>query len=174
MSATLRGLLRCRPGSIPALNSWDKLVACMWSHMHAPAHVHLVLSCCQSSSNSFPDSPSKGWKLSPAGFDGHQYESHLCTKRMLFGASACDLRCSLPKDMLRSTCLASGWPEIQRCAYAPGFESQSAQSHPASFHTSSWAGCELGFWWFPLYELHVYFSTGSEAEALSEHGIVAE
>jgi hypothetical protein len=35
-------------------------------------------------------------------------------------------------------------------------------------------GCVLGFWWFPLYELHVYSSMWSEAEALSEYGVVPE
>jgi hypothetical protein len=51
---------------------------------------------------------------------------------------------------------------------------QSAQSHLSSFRTSSWAGCVLGFWWFPIHELHVYSSTCSEAEALSEYGVVTE
>jgi hypothetical protein len=59
-----------------------------------------------------------------------------------------------------------------RCA--PGFKSQSSQSHLSSFRTSSWAGFVLGFWWFPLYELHVYSSMWSEAEALSEYGVVPE
>jgi hypothetical protein len=40
--------------------------------------------------------------------------------------------------------------------------------------TSSWAGCVLGFWRFPLYELHVYSSTGSMAEAQSEYGVFTE
>jgi hypothetical protein len=39
---------------------------------------------------------------------------------------------------------------------------------------SSWAGCVLSFWWFPLYELHVYSSMWSEAEAVSEYGVVPE
>jgi hypothetical protein len=38
-------------------------------------------------------------------------------------------------------------------------------SHLSSFHTSSWAGCVLGFWWSPLYELHVYSSAWSEAKS---------
>jgi hypothetical protein len=42
------------------------------------------------------------------------------------------------------------------------------------FRTSSWAGCVLDFWWLPLYELHLYSSTWSEAEALSEYGVVTE
>jgi hypothetical protein len=52
--------------------------------------------------------------------------------------------------------------------------SRSAQSHLSSFRMSSWADCVLGFWWFPLYELHVYPSTGSEAEVISEYGVVTE
>jgi hypothetical protein len=52
--------------------------------------------------------------------------------------------------------------------------SRSAQSHLSSVRTSSWAGCVLGFWWFPLYELHVHSSTWSEAEVLSEYGVVPE
>jgi hypothetical protein len=76
--------------------------------------------------------------------------------------------CSTPSNK------ALGWPSTQPCAYALGFESRSAQSHLSSFCTSSWAGCVLGFWWFPLYELHVYFSNGSEGEALSEYGVVTE
>jgi hypothetical protein len=55
---------------------------------------------------------------------------------------------------------------------APGFESRSAQSHLSLFRTNSWADCVLGFWWFPLYELHVYSSMWSEAKALSEYGVV--
>jgi hypothetical protein len=51
-------------------------------------------------------------------------------------------------------------------------KSRSAQSHLSSFCSSSWAGCVLGFWWLPLYELHVYSSMWSEAEALSEYGVV--
>jgi hypothetical protein len=42
------------------------------------------------------------------------------------------------------------------------------------FRTSSWAGCVLDFWWSLLCELHVYFSMWSEAEALSEYGVVPE
>jgi hypothetical protein len=68
------------------------------------------------------------------------------------------------------------WPwdglKLSHARYAPGFKSRSAQSHLSSFRTSSWAGCVLGFWWFPLYELHVYSSMWSEAEALSEYGVV--
>jgi hypothetical protein len=51
----------------------------------------------------------------------------------------------------------------------PGFESRSAQSHLWSFRTGSWAGCVLGFWWFPFYGLHMFSSTWSDAEALSEY-----
>jgi hypothetical protein len=69
---------------------------------------------------------------------------------------------------------ALGWHQTQPCGYAPGFKSRSAQSHLSSFRTSSWAGCVLGFCWFPLSELHVYTSMWSEAEALSEYGVVSE
>jgi hypothetical protein len=44
-----------------------------------------------------------------------------------------------------------------------GFNIRSAQSHLSSFRTSSCAGCVLGFWCFPLYELHPYSSIGSKA-----------
>jgi hypothetical protein len=69
---------------------------------------------------------------------------------------------------------ALGWPETQPFAYAPGFASRSAQRDFSSIRTSSWAGCVLGFWWFLMYELHVFTSTGSEDEALSEYGVVTE
>jgi hypothetical protein len=45
---------------------------------------------------------------------------------------------------------------------------------PPSFCTGSWAGCVLGFWWLPVYELLVYSSVGSEAEAQSEYGVATE
>jgi hypothetical protein len=45
---------------------------------------------------------------------------------------------------------------------------------PPLVRTSFWAGCVLGFWWFLLYELHVYSSMWIEAEALSEYGLVPE
>jgi hypothetical protein len=61
-----------------------------------------------------------------------------------------------------------------RTVYARGFKSRSAQSQLSSFRMSSWAGCVLGFWWFPLYKLHAYSSMWSEAEALSEYGVVPE
>jgi hypothetical protein len=54
------------------------------------------------------------------------------------------------------------------------FGSRSAQSCISSFRTSSWSGCELGFWWFPFCELHVYSSTGRQAEAQSQYGVVTE
>jgi hypothetical protein len=67
------------------------------------------------------------------------------------------------------------WPwdglKLSHVRYAPGFKSRSSQSHLSFFRTSSWAVCALGFWWFPLYELHVYSSMWSEAEALSEYGV---
>jgi hypothetical protein len=69
--------------------------------------------------------------------------------------------------------LLLSWPwdglKLSHLRYAPGFKSRSAQSHLSSFRTSSWAGCVLGFWGFPLYELHVYSFMWSEAEALSEY-----
>jgi hypothetical protein len=61
-----------------------------------------------------------------------------------------------------------------KLSQAPGFKSRSAQSRLWSFRTSSWAGCVQGFLWLTLYELHVYSSTWSEAEALSECGVVTE
>jgi hypothetical protein len=45
---------------------------------------------------------------------------------------------------------------------------------PLVFSHELCAGCVLGFWWFPLYDLHVYFSMWREAEALSEYGVVPE
>jgi hypothetical protein len=70
--------------------------------------------------------------------------------------------------------LALGWPSTQACAYAPGFKSRSAQGHLSSNRTSSWAGYVLGFWWFPLNQLHMHSSMWSKAEALSEYGVVPE
>jgi hypothetical protein len=64
--------------------------------------------------------------------------------------------------------------QLSHARYAPGFKSRCAQSHLLSFRTSSRAGCVLGFWWFALYELHVISSMWSEAEALSEYGVVPE
>jgi hypothetical protein len=54
------------------------------------------------------------------------------------------------------------------------FGSRSAQSRLSSFRTSSWSGCVLAFWWLPFCELHVYSSTGREAEAQSQYGVVTE
>jgi hypothetical protein len=41
------------------------------------------------------------------------------------------------------------------------FLSLSTQGHLSCFRTSSWAGCALSFCWFPLHELHVYFSSAA-------------
>jgi hypothetical protein len=74
--------------------------------------------------------------------------------------------------------MALCWPwdglELSHASLRPGFDSRSAKSHLSSFRTSSWADCVLGFWWFPLYEMHVYSSMWNEAEALSEYGVVPE
>jgi hypothetical protein len=79
-------------------------------------------------------------------------------------------RTTVPPVLLRSACMAFN-SAMRVCAR---FKSRSAQSLPSSFHTRSWAGCVLGVWWCPLYELHVHSSTGSEAEAVCECGVVTE
>jgi hypothetical protein len=43
---------------------------------------------------------------------------------------------------------------------------------PLVFSHELLGGVRTGFLVFSLYELHVYSSTGSEAEALSEYGVV--
>jgi hypothetical protein len=83
---------------------------------------------------------------------------------------------SFQPQLTTFTCSATAFRDclhlLQRCL--SHVSSPSAQSHLLSCRMSSWAGCFLGFWWFPLYELHVYSFTGSEAEALSEYRIVTE
>jgi hypothetical protein len=61
-----------------------------------------------------------------------------------------------------------------KLSHAPWFKSRSAQSQLSSLRASCWAGCVLFFWWFPLNELYVCPSMWSEAEAVSEHGLVPE
>jgi hypothetical protein len=51
----------------------------------------------------------------------------------------------------------------------PGSNPGPAQRHLV-LYTSCSVGCVRGFWWFPPFELHVYSSMWSEAEALSEYG----
>jgi hypothetical protein len=53
-----------------------------------------------------------------------------------------------------------------------GFKPQSRRAPPLVFYTSCSEGCVCGFWWFPRFELHVYSSMWSEAESLSEYGVV--
>jgi hypothetical protein len=52
--------------------------------------------------------------------------------------------------------------------------SRSRRAPPLVFYTSCSVGCVWGFWWFPPFDLHVYSSMWSEAEALSEYGVVPE
>jgi hypothetical protein len=47
---------------------------------------------------------------------------------------------------------------------------RSRRTPPPVFYTSCSVGCVWGFWWFPPFEMHVYSSIWSEAEALSKYG----
>jgi hypothetical protein len=73
---------------------------------------------------------------------------------------------------------ASSWPwdglKLSHAHDAPGFKSRSRRAPPLVFYMSCSVGCVWGFWWFPPFELHVYSSMWSEAEALSEYGVVPE
>jgi hypothetical protein len=70
-----------------------------------------------------------------------------------------------------STCFVSS---RAAAACPPGFKSRSRRAPPLVFYTSCLVGCVWGFWWFPLFELHVYSSMWSQAEALSEYDILPE
>jgi hypothetical protein len=74
------------------------------------------------------------------------------------------------KKCLRRLVRGSGGPR----ACPPGFESRSRRVPPLVFYTSCSVGCVWGFWRFPPFELHVYSSMWSEAEGLSEYGVVPE
>jgi hypothetical protein len=67
-----------------------------------------------------------------------------------------------------------GRRSTQPWACPPGFKSWSRRAPPLVFYTSGSVGCVWGFWWFPPFELHVYPSMWSEAEALIEYGVVPE
>jgi hypothetical protein len=64
--------------------------------------------------------------------------------------------------------------KLSHARYASGFKSRSRRAPPLVFYTSCSVACVLGFWWFPPVELRVYSSMWSEAEALSEYGVVPE
>jgi hypothetical protein len=84
--------------------------------------------------------------------------------------SPLDKHCDGAQELAPTTFLLLG---VRRALKVEGFPwntSRSAQSYLSSFHTRI---C-TGFLVFPLYESHVYSSTGSEAEALSEYGVVTK
>jgi hypothetical protein len=64
--------------------------------------------------------------------------------------------------------------KVSHASMRPGLNPGLLRATFLSLQTMSWAGCVLGIWWFPLYELPVYSSTWNEAEALSEYGVVTE
>jgi hypothetical protein len=55
--------------------------------------------------------------------------------------------------------------KLSQAHYAPGFKSWSLRAPPLVVYTSCSVRCVWGFWWFPPFELHVYSSMWSEAEA---------
>jgi hypothetical protein len=68
--------------------------------------------------------------------------------------------------VLSNTCMTS--------TCAPNFTNSNLnlQISKHSLNTINRYNCVLGFWWLPLYELHACPSMWSEAEALSEYGVV--
>jgi hypothetical protein len=99
----------------------------------------------------------------------------VCDALQLHGPHACSC-CQLPHQAHGFRLGVALNSAMRVCARV---QIRSAQTHLrvghlSSFRTSSWAGCVLDFWWFPLYELHVYSSMWSEAEALSEYCAVPE
>jgi hypothetical protein len=63
--------------------------------------------------------------------------------------------------------------KLSRGPARPGSNPGPVERH-LSFYTSCSVRCVWGFWWFLPFELHVYSSTWSEAEALSAYGVVPE